>query len=122
MADFTDGYLYGYKLLLHVFDGQLQPQSAPAGLGPYTGVKYRVVETDEEDLDDGAADGGTLGETQSFEIWTITLNAGGYNPKPGDIFIDADEAKWSVVKQDKGSLVSSGRLRPTLTLICRKIQ
>ena len=123
MADFTDGYLQGYKLLLHVFTGQLQPKDAPAGVGgPFTGVKYRLVETDEEETDDQEPDGGTLSETQTFELWTITINSGAYNPKPGDIFTDADSQKWAVTKQDKGDLVSSGRLRPTISIFCRRIK
>jgi hypothetical protein len=123
MADFTDGYLYQYRNMLHVFTGTLQPQNAPVGVGgPFTGVQYRLVETDEEETDDQEPNGGTLAETQTFEIWTITLNAGGYNPKPGDIFIDVDSKKWAVVKQDKGDLVSSSRIRPTISLFCRRIQ
>lgn len=123
MADFTDGYLYGYQLLLHVFDGTLQPQNVPAGVsGPFTGVKYRIVATDEEDLDTDSADGGSLEETQTFEIWTITLDSGNYNPRPLDIFTDVNGQSWFVIKQDRGELLSSAGLRPTMNLPCRKKQ
>lgn len=123
MTDFTDGYLTRYQYLRHVYDGTLQPQNVPAGVGgPFTGVKYRIVETDEEDLDTDSAGGGSLQEIQTFEIWTITLNNGGYDPRPLDIFTDANGQDWLVVKQDRGDLTSSAGLRPTRNLLCRKKQ
>ena len=123
MTDFTDGYLTRYQYLRHVYDGTLQPQNAPAMVGgPFTGVKYRIVETDEEDLDTDSADGGSLEETQTFELWTITLNSGNYNPKPLDIFTDVNGQDWLVIKQDRGDLTSSAGLRPTMNLLCRKKQ
>lgn len=120
MTDFTDGYLTRYQYLRKVYDGTLESQD---GTGQtYTGVKYRVVETDEENTNWTAPGDGALAETQTFEVWTITLNSGGYNPKPGDIFTDVDGQPWYVIKQDKGDLISSGRLRPTISLFCWKKQ
>lgn len=123
MTSILDGYLTGYQWTANVFTGTYQPQNAPPELGgPFTGVKYRLIDVDEEASEGQSPDGATLAETQAFEVWTITLNGGNYNPKPRDIFTDVDGGRWSVIKQDKGDLVTSGRVRPTITLFCRKIQ
>ena len=123
MTDFTDGYLTRYQYMRHVYDGTLTPQNAPAGVGgPFTGVKYRMVETDEQKFDWDGPGEGVLAETQTFEIWTITLNNGAYNPRPNDIFTDVDGKDWNVIKQDKGDLASSARIRPTISLFCWRQQ
>lgn len=123
MADFTDGYMLGYQCLMHVYDGVLQPQNAPVGVGgPFTGVKYRIVDTEEIDSDSQTPGDDVLRDIETFEIWVITLNNGGYMPKAGDLFTDVDGKTWTVIKHGKEDLRNSNRLPPTIRMTCWRKQ
>lgn len=123
MADFTDGYATGYLYLTHVYDGTYIPQDAGASAaGPFTGVKYRVVGDTKEDTDPDGVNGGTLRKIREFEIWTITLDSGAYEPKPNDLFKDVDGKTWSVIDSEHGDLRTSSRMPVTISLFCRRKQ
>jgi hypothetical protein len=104
MTNLTDQYAYGYRYLVNVFLGSLQP--ANTSLGQQMAVSYRHVETSKANTD-WVASLGLAAETQTFEIWTITL-AGGYVPAINDVWTDKDGALWNVIKVDADLLVNSG--------------
>ncbi len=103
MTNFTDQYAYGYRYLVNVFQGSLQP--ANTSLAQQTAVSYRHVESSKANTD-FAASLGLTAETQTFEIWTITL-AGGYVPAINDVWADKDGTLWNVIEVDADPLVSS---------------
>lgn len=133
MTALLDGNLYGYQWMANVFTGSLTAKNAQSTTGPFTGVKYRMVEVTENDL---AQLGGVEldQETlQAFEVWNITvaagaIAAGAYNITPGDQFteqfLDANgqPKRWNVKLTENDPLVSSAGIHPTTKIVCFKQQ
>ena len=125
MTNFFDAYLNNYQFLANVFRGTLTPKHVPAGIGPFSGVAYRLIDDQESDIDwDGSPGVGIAAFHQWFELWTVTIAAGvmapgAYKPKQGDTWEDANGNVWNILeaKYPRG-VTSSAGVRPTVNIHC----